>query len=263
MKRSLALTALVAAVGLTIAVVTGGASTTPARTIHVIEHADADATADVDPLGDWPGDVLTFHNPVFNASDSLKVGRDQEGYCIRIKAPGSYECNWTTVLENGHITVEGLPAAIVLHAYFETRVRPCLLFQIERCSAPCTGEISEADYGILVDEALRFLTGESDEVKWRMHRLMDDASLKQDYERAASFRDRLTALSNVQSHQGINPETVKEADVFAAHQDAGQTAIQVFFFRTGNNWGNRAYFPRADKSLPVEEVLEILRCPIL
>ena len=85
---------------------------------------------------------------------------------------------------------------------------------------------------------------------------MDDASLRQDYERAASFRDRLTALSNVQSHQGINPQGVKEADVFAAHQEAGQTAIQVFFFRTGNNWGNRAYFPRADKSLSVEEVLE-------
>ena len=113
-----------------------------------------------------------------------------------------------------------------------------------------------SDYAALVDEALRFLTGESDEVKRRMHELMDDASLKQDYERAASFRDRLTALSHVQSHQGINPQSVKEADVFAAHQEAGQTAIQVFFFRTGNNWGNRAYFPRADKSLPVEEVLE-------
>ena len=157
-------------------------------------------------------------------------------------------------------TINTLQRAFLLRscsdAYFETRVRPCLLFQIKRCSAPCTGEISEHDYEGLVDEALRFLTGESDEVKRRMHRLMDDASLKQDYERAASFRDRLTALSNVQSHQGINPQTVKDADVFAAHQDAGQTAIQVFFFRTGNNWGNRAYFPRADKSLPVEEVLE-------
>jgi allene oxide cyclase len=106
MKRLLALAALVAAVGLTIAVVTGGASTTPGQTIHVIEHANTDATADVDPAGDSPGDVLTFHNPVFNASDSHKVGRDQ-GYCVRIKAPGSYECNWTTILENGHITVEG------------------------------------------------------------------------------------------------------------------------------------------------------------
>ena len=157
-------------------------------------------------------------------------------------------------------TINTLQRAFLLRscsdAYFETRLRPCLLFQIKRCSAPCTGEISDADYAALVDEALRFLTGESDEVKRRMHNLMDDASLKQDYERAASFRDRLTALSNVQSHQGINPQNVKDADVFSAHQEAGQTAIQVFFFRTGNNWGNRAYFPRADKSLSVEEVLE-------
>ena len=103
---------------------------------------------------------------------------------------------------------------------------------------------------------MKFLTGQSDEVKHRLHALMDEASLKQDYERAASFRDRFTALSHIQSHQGINPQTVKEADVFAAHQEAGQNCIQVFFFRTGNNWGNRAYFPRADKSLAVEEVLE-------
>ena len=144
-------------------------------------------------------------------------------------------------------TINTLQRAFLLRscsdAYFETRLRPCLLYQIKRCSAPCTGEISDADYAALVDEALRFLTGESDEVKRRMHKLMDDASLKQDYERAASFRDRLTALSNVQSHQGINPQNVKDADVFSAHQEAGQTAIQVFFFRTGNNWGNRAYFP--------------------
>ncbi len=157
-------------------------------------------------------------------------------------------------------TVNTLQRAFLLRScsdpYFESRLRPCLLFQIKRCSAPCTGEISEREYGLLVDEALSFLTGESDEVKRRLHGLMDEASLRQDYERAASFRDRLTALSHVQAHQGVNPVGVKDADVFAAHQDAGQTSIQVFFFRTGNNWGNRAYFPRADKSLPVEEVLE-------
>ena len=157
-------------------------------------------------------------------------------------------------------TINTLQRAFLLRscsdAYYESRVRPCLLFQIKRCSAPCTGEIAVEDYDALVDEALRFLRGESDEVKRRLHKLMDDASLKQDYERAASFRDRLTALSHIQSRQGINPQSVKEADVFAAHQEAGQTCIQVFFFRTGNNWGNRAYFPRADKSLPVEEVLE-------
>jgi excinuclease ABC subunit C len=157
-------------------------------------------------------------------------------------------------------TINTLQRAFLLRScsdsYYETRVRPCLLYQIKRCSAPCTGEISVEDYGALVDEALRFLRGESDEVKHRLHALMNEASAKEDYERAASFRDRLTALSHIQSRQGINPHTVKEADVFAAHQDAGQTCIQVFFFRSGNNWGNRAYFPRADKALPAEEVLE-------
>jgi excinuclease ABC subunit C len=157
-------------------------------------------------------------------------------------------------------TINTLQRAFLLRscsdAYYETRVRPCLLFQIKRCSAPCTGEISAEAYGVLVDEALSFLRGESDEVKHRLHALMNAASQGQDYERAASFRDRLTALSHIQSRQGINPHTVKEADVFAAHQDAGQTCIQVFFFRSGNNWGNRAYFPRADKALPADEVLE-------
>ena len=157
-------------------------------------------------------------------------------------------------------TINTLQRAFLLRscsdAYYESRLRPCLLYQIKRCSAPCTSEISEDGYAALVDEASRFLTGESDEVKRRLHALMDEASLRQDYERAASFRDRLTALSHIQSRQGINPKTVKEADVFAAHQEAAQTCIQVFFFRTGNNWGNRAYYPRADKSLPVEEVLE-------
>jgi excinuclease ABC subunit C len=157
-------------------------------------------------------------------------------------------------------TINTLQRAFLLRScsdsYYESRLRPCLLYQIKRCSAPCTGEISEAGYAALVDEALKFLTGESDEVKRRLHALMDEASLAQDYERAASFRDRMTALAHIQSRQGINPHNVKEADVFAAHQEAGQTCIQVFFFRNGDNWGNRPYFPRADKSLLVEEVLE-------
>ncbi len=157
-------------------------------------------------------------------------------------------------------TVNTLQRAFLLRScsdsYYETRIRPCLLFQIKRCSAPCTGEISVDEYGALVDEAEGFLRGESDEVKHRLHDLMGEASGKQDYERAASFRDRLTALSLIQSRQGINPHTLKEADVFAAHQDAGQTCIQVFFFRSGNNWGNRAYYPRADKALSAEVVLE-------
>ena len=157
-------------------------------------------------------------------------------------------------------TINTLQRAFLLRScsdtYYDTRVRPCLLYQIKRCSAPCTGEISEVAYGALVDEALGFLRGESDEVKHRLHALMNQASEAQDYERAAGFRDRLTALSHIQSHQGINPHTVRDADVFGAYQDAGQTCIQVFFFRNGNNWGNRAYFPRADKALAPETVLE-------
>ncbi|ODS00195.1 excinuclease ABC subunit C [Methyloceanibacter methanicus] len=157
-------------------------------------------------------------------------------------------------------TINTLQRAFLLRScsdgYYEARTRPCLLYQIKRCSAPCTGEISEEAYGALVDEALGFLRGESDEVKHRLRALMEEASDAQDYERAAGYRDRLTALSHIQSHQAINPRTVKDADVFAAHQEAGQTCIQVFFFRAGNNWGNRAYFPRADKALPADEVLE-------
>ncbi|MEG6510163.1 excinuclease ABC subunit UvrC [Methyloligella sp. 2.7D] len=157
-------------------------------------------------------------------------------------------------------TINTLQRAFLLRScsdsYFEARTRPCLLYQIKRCSAPCTGEISKQDYAALVKEADRFLTGKSDEVKRRLRVLMEEASEAQEYERAASFRDRLTALSHIQSHQGVNPHTVKDADVFAAHQEAGQTCIQVFFFRNGNSWGNRAYYPRADKTAGEGEVLE-------
>ncbi|MGI9382123.1 MAG: excinuclease ABC subunit UvrC [Methyloligellaceae bacterium] len=157
-------------------------------------------------------------------------------------------------------TINTLQRAFLLRSctdsYYESRTRPCLLFQIKRCSAPCTGEIGHEGYAALVEEARGFLKGKSDRVKAQLHVLMDEASEKLEFERAASYRDRLAALSHVQSHQGINPRIVVEADVFAAHQDAGQTCVQVFFFRTGQNWGNRAYFPRADKSLPVGEVLD-------
>jgi excinuclease ABC subunit C len=157
-------------------------------------------------------------------------------------------------------TINTLQRAFLLRScsdgYYEARTRPCLLYQIKRCSAPCTGEISEDAYSALVEEAMDFLRGESDEVKHRLRALMEAASESQEYERAAGLRDRLTALSHIQSHQNINPHTVKDADVFAAHQEAGQTCIQVFFFRAGNNWGNRAYIPRADKTLPAEDVLE-------
>ena len=157
-------------------------------------------------------------------------------------------------------TLNALQRAFLLRScsdsVYESRTRPCLLYQIKRCSAPCTGEISAEDYDRLVAQALDFLSGKSEGVKDGLLKLMETASERLDFERAAVYRDRIAALSHVQAHQGINPGTVVEADVFAAAQEGGQTCIQVFFFRAGQNWGNRAYFPRADRSLSEAEVLE-------
>ncbi len=140
-------------------------------------------------------------------------------------------------------------------AFFESRTRPCLLYQIRRCSGPCTGEIDFPGYTELVREAKDFLSGRSHLVKQQLAGEMEKASAELAFETAALYRDRLAALSAIQSQQGINPRTVEEADVFAIHQEGGYSCVEVFFFRTGQNWGNRAYFPRAEKSFTPEEVL--------
>jgi excinuclease ABC subunit C len=140
-------------------------------------------------------------------------------------------------------------------AFFESRTRPCLLYQIRRCSGPCTGEIDFPGYTELVREAKDFLSGRSHLVKQELAGEMEKASAELAFETAALYRDRLAALSAIQSQQGINPRTVEEADVFAIHQEGGYSCVEVFFFRTGQNWGNRAYFPRAEKSFTPEEVL--------
>jgi excinuclease ABC subunit C len=140
--------------------------------------------------------------------------------------------------------------------FFESRTRPCLLHQIKRCSAPCTNEIDFAEYAVLVREANAFLSGRSKAVKDELAGEMEKASLALDFERAAVYRDRLAALSAIQSHQGVNPRGVEEADVFALHQQGGFACVEVFFFRTGQNWGNRAYFPKADRSILPGEILE-------
>lgn len=156
-------------------------------------------------------------------------------------------------------TINALERAFLLRSctdsVFESRTRPCLLYQIKRCSGPCTGEISRDDYAELVKEARDFLSGRSGKVKSEIAAAMQQASEALDFERAALHRDRLSALSHVQGHQGINPRGVEEADVFAIHQEGGQSCIEVFFFRTGQNWGNRAYFPKADPALEPGEVL--------
>jgi excinuclease ABC subunit C len=157
-------------------------------------------------------------------------------------------------------TINMLQRAFLLRScsdsVFESRTRPCLLYQIKRCAGPCTGEITPDDYEKLVDEAIAFLRGESQNVRRMYQTLMEEAAEKLEFEQAAKYRNRLWALAHVTADQAINPDGIEEADVFAAHQEAGQTCIQVFFFRTGQNWGNRAYYPKADKSLAVEDVLD-------
>jgi excinuclease ABC subunit C len=138
---------------------------------------------------------------------------------------------------------------------FSTRTRPCLLYQIKRCSGPCVGRIDSAGYARLVDEARVFLTGRSKEVQEQLALRMQERAERLDFEGAAMLRDRIRALTQVQGRQDINLPNLGDADVIAAHQAGGQTSIQVFFFRGGQNWGNRAYFPSHDKQLALEEVL--------
>ncbi|HEX4637148.1 MAG TPA: excinuclease ABC subunit UvrC [Rhizomicrobium sp.] len=139
---------------------------------------------------------------------------------------------------------------------FHSRTRPCLLFQIKRCSAPCVQRIDAAGYRELVEEAETFLRGKSQAVQDQLKAEMMRASEALDFEAAARLRDRLKAMSHIQSSQGVNPTSFEEADLFAAYSEGGHTCIQVFFFRAGQNWGNRPYFPRHDRELPLAEVLE-------
>ncbi|PVE23039.1 excinuclease ABC subunit C [Microvirga sp. KLBC 81] len=156
-------------------------------------------------------------------------------------------------------TINALQRAFLLRScndsYFENRTRPCLLYQIKRCSGPCTNEISPEDYAELVSEARAFLSGKSNAVKQRITEEMQQAAEELEFERAARCRDRLAALSAIQGVQGINTQSVEEADVFALDEQAGQFCVEVFFFRNWQNWGNRAYFPKADKSMTPDEVL--------
>jgi excinuclease ABC subunit C len=131
---------------------------------------------------------------------------------------------------------------------YESRTRPCMLHQIKRCAAPCTGLISLEDYALLVDQAADFLKGRSRLVMAKMAEQMQAASDEMEFERAARLRDRIRALASVAQETVINPSTFEEADVFALHAEGGQACVQVFFFRAGQNWGNRAYFPRVDKA---------------
>jgi excinuclease ABC subunit C len=172
--------------------------------------------------------------------------------------PGDYYGPFASVWAVNR-TITALQRAFLIRscsdAVYESRTRPCLLHQIKRCSAPCTGEIAPGAYTELVREARDFLSGKSQAVKEMLAAEMEKASQALDFERAAIYRDRLAALSAIQSQQGVNLRGVDDADVFAIHQAGGYSCVQVFFFRTGQNWGNRAYFPKADRGVAPGDVL--------
>ncbi|HEX8234057.1 MAG TPA: excinuclease ABC subunit UvrC [Caulobacteraceae bacterium] len=157
-------------------------------------------------------------------------------------------------------TVSILQKAFLLRScsdsVFESRTRPCMLHQIKRCSAPCVEAIAAPEYRALVEQAHDFMCGRSRPVMDRLSRDMQAASDAMEFETAARLRDRIRALSAISMEQSINPETVVEADVFALHSEGGQACVQVFFFRAGQNWGNRAYFPRVDRADTDPEILD-------
>lgn len=139
---------------------------------------------------------------------------------------------------------------------FEGRTRPCLQYQIKRCTAPCTGEITQAEYAVHVRDAQRYLSGKSTEIQVKLAAQMSAASEALEFERAAALRDRIKALTQVQTNQNINPHTVDEADLIALHLEKGQACVQVFFIRGGQNWGNRDFYPRVGPDVEEAEVME-------
>lgn len=156
-------------------------------------------------------------------------------------------------------TITALQRAFLIRnctdATFASRTRPCLQYQIKRCAAPCVDYVSKEDYAELIEQAKAFLTGSSRKISQQLAERMQEASDALDFESAARYRDRIRALAHVQSHQDINVEGVEDADVMALHGEGGSACIQVFFFRGGSNYGNRAYFPSHDKSMEPGEIL--------
>ncbi|MEQ9122789.1 MAG: UvrB/UvrC motif-containing protein, partial [Alphaproteobacteria bacterium] len=156
-------------------------------------------------------------------------------------------------------TLTALQKAFLLRsctdAVFRARTRPCLLYQIKRCAAPCVGKVDETEYAALVAEARGFLTGDSRKIQDAFAERMAEAAEALDFETAAAYRDRIKALAHVTSRQDINVEGVGDADVFALAVEGGQLCVQAFFFRGGQNFGGRAYFPSQTRDLEPAEAL--------
>jgi len=174
------------------------------------------------------------------------------------KLPGSYYGPFASAGAVNR-TITALEKAFLLRscsdAVYASRTRPCLLHQIKRCAAPCVGRIGEADYAALVADAKAFLSGRAAHVKEELAAAMEQAAADLDFEQAARYRDRLRAMAHIHSHQDINVEGIDDADVVAAESNGGITCVQVFFFRAGRNYGNRAYFPSHDRNQDTSSVL--------
>jgi len=140
-------------------------------------------------------------------------------------------------------------------ATFKNRKRPCILYQIKRCSAPCVGYVEQKDYKNSVDDAIKFVSGKSRDIQKNLSKQMEEASEKLDFEKASIFRDRIKSLNIIQSSQRINEANLIEADVIAAYKESGKTCIQVFFYRAKQNWGNQAYFPKHDPNQSISEIM--------
>ena len=138
---------------------------------------------------------------------------------------------------------------------FKNRKRPCILYQIKRCSGPCVGYVEKNDYKNSVDDAIKFVSGKSREIQKNLSKQMEEASEKLDFEKASIFRDRIKSLNIIQSSQRINKANLVEADVIAAYKESGKTCIQVFFYRSKQNWGNQSYFPKHDPDQNVSEIM--------
>ena len=138
---------------------------------------------------------------------------------------------------------------------FKNRKRPCILYQIKRCSAPCVGYVEKKEYKNSVEDAIKFVSGKSREVQKNLSKQMEEASEKLDFEKASIFRDRIKSLNIIQSSQRINEANLVEADVIAAYKESGKTCIQVFFYRSKQNWGNQAYFPKHDPDQDISEIM--------
>ncbi|AUG54216.1 excinuclease ABC subunit UvrC [Thalassospira marina] len=175
--------------------------------------------------------------------------RAKDGSCF-----GPFASAWAV-----NNTINHLQRAFLLRsctdAVFSNRSRPCLLYQIKRCSGPCVDRISKPEYDGLVDICRDFLSGRSKAILKQLEASMLDASEQMEFEKAAMYRDRIRALSQIQSHQDINLEGLEEADVISLHHEGGQSCVQVFFFRSGSNYGNRSYFPRHEQSAEIPEIL--------